>query len=130
MLHTVEGSLNGVLSMVDNHLQDVLSNGYGPLDTACGANNKLDRFFASASQLSYYLRHAHDVVLETLDVLDCAHVSGLYYSLFHDALCSEFASAVSYGYIFVFSVAIASLQILTFRGAWNYVQPAEDFILH
>lgn len=122
-MHAVEGSLNGVLGIIDHHLQDILSNGYGPLDLACGPNNKLDSFFASVSQLSYYLRNARDVVLETHAALDCDHLSGLYHSLFHDALCSEFASAVAYGFILVLTVAIASLQILTFRGACNYVKP-------
>ena len=122
MLYAVEGSLKGVLDMIDNQLQDILTVGYGDIDVACGPDNKLDSFFTSASQLSYYLRNAYNVILETHDALDCPHVSGLYHDLFHGALCSEFASAVSFGFVFVLTVGIASLQILTFRTAWNYVR--------
>lgn len=122
VLDAIEGSLNGVLGMIDNHLEDILTDGFGDLEMACGHGNKLDSFFASISQLSYYLHNAYEVVQETHDALDCSHVSGLYHELFHGALCTEFASAVSFGFVLVLTVAIASLQILTFRAAWNYVK--------
>ncbi|CAJ1956047.1 unnamed protein product [Cylindrotheca closterium] len=122
MLYAVEGSLKGAIDVIDNQLQDVLTGGYADLEGACGPGNKLDGFFSSVSQLSYYLRKAYGVVLETHQALDCPHVSELYHDLFHEALCSEFASAVSFGFCFVLTVAIASLQILTFRAAWNYVR--------
>ncbi|KAL3934264.1 MAG: hypothetical protein SGBAC_009977 [Bacillariaceae sp.] len=122
ILNAIEGSLNGVLGMIDSHLEDILTDGFGDLEMACGRDNKLDSFFASISQLSYYLHNAYEGVQETHEALDCANVSGLYHELFHGALCTEFASAASFGFVLVLTVATASLQILTFRAACNYVK--------
>ena len=122
MMRALEGSLNGVLGMIDYHLEDLLTDKYRHLDEACGPDNKLDSFFASVSQLSYYLRNAYNAVLDTHAAVDCSHVHGIYTDIFHDAMCSEFAGAVSYGYVLVLVVAISSLLVLTFRSAWNYVK--------
>lgn len=92
--------------------------GFDFMKSQCGTQNQIETFFAGVVTLEHHLNVASMAMSKSIDAVSCPTVHELYSSFIDDALCTDYATASSGGFVFMFTTCILGLVMITLRAAW------------
>ena len=118
-IEQLEEDLMGHIDMIRTQVLQADEVGISILQTRCGEQNKIDEFFVASRSLEADLTEVHGALDSISDSLACSRINELYRQIFHDAICTEVASASAGGFVLFLLVSICCSTLISLRASWR-----------
>jgi hypothetical protein len=112
------------IEVIQQHLSEADAVGHSALRERCGEGNEIDQFFWGVRLLEAHLLSVRDALHTSAEVLACPRLNSLYRRVFHEAICTNVASANASGFVLFMMLTIANMSLITLRSAWRRYAPA------
>jgi hypothetical protein len=103
--------------------------GRAKLLTDCGGDYLVD-FVSGSRNVAILLTTMRRSLRSASGHLECDRLNPIYTQIVHDALCTDAASASSYGFVFFFVLAISTMAMISLRTSWLQSIGEEEKVYH
>ena len=114
----LQEGLMGHLEMIRTEVLQADEIGISFLQARCGQPNQIEEFFDAARLIEADLTVIHGALVSISDTLSCSHINELYRRVFHDAICTDVASACASGFILFLVVSVCCSILISLRASW------------
>jgi len=116
---TLQAVLEESMGFVNKRVDIAYEIGIANMQEQCGEGNLVQPFFESLSTLQDQFVMVSQALGEAHEALACPRINALYVNAVHDALCTDFATANSSGFILFLVFSFCGMILISLRAAWR-----------
>jgi hypothetical protein len=124
---SIQNEIRKVTGFISESLSKVDAVGLANLEEYCAADRQLGVFLSKSERLGQLLSSADVSLVRVSDALSCERVYAVYDDAINDAMCTNIASALSWGFICFLVAGVATIGMITLRASWQHSK-SEDKI--
>jgi len=114
VLSELEVEVQSIVDYVWNYLSLIDSNAREELVEYCGSNNT-QQFISGSRELAKLLSSIRRAIGSTASSLSCQRINPIYVEVVHDSICTDVATASSWGFVLFFAIGLFTLCLVSKR---------------